>query len=81
MPINNPKELFVMMLSDLREGAERTTSIFKELSQAAQDPNIKEALEARVFISDKILASLDECFKLIGRKPVRVAGRVQDVLN
>jgi len=79
MPINNPKELFVLMLSDLRQGAERTTSIFKELSQAAQDPHIKEALEARVFLSDKILASLDECFKLIGTKPMKAAGRLQDI--
>ena len=45
MPIRNPKELFVLMLSDVRQGAERTTAIFQELSQIAQHPDIKEALD------------------------------------
>jgi len=79
MPINNAKELFVLFLSDLRQGAERTTKIFQELSQFAQDPDIKEALDARVFVSNKILNTLDECFKIAGEKPVKVSGRFHDV--
>lgn len=80
MPIKNQKELFVWMLSDLRQGAERSTNIFQELSQIAQDPDVKEALDARIFISDKILNTLDECFKLIGQKPVNTKGRLHEVL-
>jgi len=49
--IKDPKELFVMMLSNLRQGTERSTKIFQELSQVAQNPDVKEALEARVFVS------------------------------
>jgi hypothetical protein len=49
MSIRNPRELFVLMLSDLRQGTERTTKIFEEVSQIVEDPNIKEALEARMF--------------------------------
>jgi ferritin-like metal-binding protein YciE len=79
MPIKDPKELFVLLLSDLRQGAERTTTLFQEIGQAAQNPDIKEALEARVFVSNKILATLDEAFKLIGQKPVKVSGRLHDV--
>jgi len=79
MPIKNPKEVFVLLLSDLRQGAERTTKIFQELGQVAQDPDIKEALEARVFVSNKILDTLDECFKRINEKPVKVSGRLHDV--
>jgi ferritin-like metal-binding protein YciE len=79
MPIKNSKELFVTMLGGLRQGAERTTKLFQEMSQVAQDPDIKEALEARVFVSDKILNTLDECFKLIGEKPVKANGRLYDV--
>ena len=78
MQIKNPKELYISMLSGLRQGAERTTNFFQELSKVAQDPDIKEALEARVFVSDKILNTLDECFKLIGEKPVKVGGRLYD---
>jgi len=79
MAIKNPKELFVLLLSDLRQGAERTTKIFQEIGQAAQNPDIKEALEARVFVSGKILATLDEAFKLIGEKPVKLSGRLLDI--
>jgi ferritin-like metal-binding protein YciE len=79
MPVKDPKELFVMLLSDVRQGTERTTQIFKELSGIAQDPDIKEALEARVFVSDKILATLDECFRLIGEQPMKLSGRLHDI--
>jgi ferritin-like metal-binding protein YciE len=79
VPINNPKELFVLLLSDVRQATERTTKIFQEMSQAAHHPDIKEALEARVFVSDKILKSLDECFKLIGEKPMKLNGHLNDV--
>jgi ferritin-like metal-binding protein YciE len=79
MPIKNPKELFLFMLSDLRQGTERTTKIFDEISQLAQDPDIKEAMEARVFVSQKILSTLDQCFKLIGEQPVKLSGHLYDV--
>ena len=38
MAVNTPKEVFVLMLGNARQGAERTTKVFQELSQAAQDP-------------------------------------------
>jgi ferritin-like metal-binding protein YciE len=79
MPVNTPKEIFVRLLSDVRQGTERTTKVFQEIAQLAQDPDVKEALEARVFISDQILARLDQCFKLIGEQPVKLSGRLHDV--
>jgi ferritin-like metal-binding protein YciE len=79
MQAKNPKEMFVLLLSDLRQGTERTTSFFQEISQVAQDKNIKEALEARVFVSHKVLDTLDQCFNLIGEKPVKLSGRLHDV--
>ena len=79
MAAKNPKEVFVHLLSNVRQGTERTTKIFQEISQLAQDPDVKEALEARVFISDQILARLDQCFKLIGEQPVKLSGRLHDV--
>ena len=51
MPIKTPKELFVSMLSELRHGAERSQKIYEELGQAAQNPEIKEALDARELVS------------------------------
>lgn len=79
MPANTPKEVFVLMLSNVRQGAERTSKFFQELSQIAQDPDIKEVLEARVYVNDKIMATLDQCFKLIGEQPAKTTGRLQEV--
>jgi ferritin-like metal-binding protein YciE len=79
MSVKNPKEFFVALLSELRQGTERTTKIFQEISQVAQNPDIKEALEARAFVSDKVLATLDQCFKLIGEQPVKLSGRMHDI--
>ena len=79
MPAKNPKELFLLMLSDLRQGTERTTKIFNEISQMVQDPDVKEALEARVFVSEKVLSTIDQCFKLIGEQPVKLSGRLYEV--
>ena len=79
MPMNNPKELFVKMLSDVRQRTEHMTKIYQELAGSVQDSNIKEALESRVFLQEKILSSLDRCFKLVGEKPVQLSGRLQEV--
>lgn len=79
MPVNNPKELFVKMLSDVRQRTEQGTKIYEELAEAAQDPNIKEALQSRAFLQDKTLSTLDRCFKLIGEKPYTSTGRLQEV--
>jgi ferritin-like metal-binding protein YciE len=79
MPVKNPKELFVTILSQVRQGTERSASIYKELGEAAQNPEIQEALEARAFVSQQTLAKLDEAFKIMGEKPVNLTGRLHDV--
>ena len=66
------------MLSDVRSGAERSNTIFQELSEAAQDAEVKEALRARVFMSGNTLSTIDECFKLIGEKPTKGTSRLHD---
>jgi len=79
MAINNPKELFIMLLSDVWQGTQRTAKIYQELGQLAQDADVKEALEARVFLSDKILSTLNEVFRLIGEKPVKTNERLHEL--
>jgi ferritin-like metal-binding protein YciE len=79
MPIKNPKELFVTLLSDGRKNTERSTKLYQEISQAAQDPDIKEALESRAWITERDLAAIDRCFTLIGEQPVKLSGRLQEV--
>ena len=73
MSIKNPKQIFVLMLSDLRQGTEKTTSMFQTLAQLAEDPDIKQALEVRSFVSQKVVETLDQCFKIIGEQPVQLS--------
>jgi hypothetical protein len=59
MPIKNPKELFVSMLSHVRHGTERSAAICQELGELAQNSEIQEALAARAFVSQQSLGKLD----------------------
>jgi ferritin-like metal-binding protein YciE len=79
MPVKNPKELFLTLLSDARQSTERSAKIYQEIGQAAQDPDIKEALESRAWISENDLRAIDRCFELIGEQPVKLSGRLQEV--
>ena len=80
MPARDPKDVFVTLLSDVRQNTGRAAKIYQEIGQRAQDLQIKEALEARAFVSGKTLEKLDQCFKLIGEQPVPLTGRLQEIL-
>jgi ferritin-like metal-binding protein YciE len=79
MPVTTPKQLFVALLSNLKQSNEKAASIYTEIGQAVQDREIKEALEARAFLSEKTVATLNQCFKVIGEQPVKFSGRMQEV--
>jgi len=79
MPVKSTKDLFVHILSHARYGTERSAAVYKDLSELAQNPEIQQALVARAFVSQQSLDRIDEAFKLIGEKPVSVAGRLHDV--
>jgi ferritin-like metal-binding protein YciE len=79
MIIESPHELFVLLLSNVRQGTERTTQMFQGFSKVAQNADVKEALDARVFASQRVVEKLDECFKLIGEQPVKLGGRLQEI--
>ena len=78
MPARNPREVFLMLLSNVRNNTERATNAYQEFGKHAEDAEIKEALEARAFASNQILAKLDECFRIIGEKPAKTSGQLQE---
>lgn len=79
MAAKNPKDVFVMLLSDIRQHEERTADVLQELAGVAKDQDIKEALESRVFLKSQTLSTLDRCFKLIGEQPVKTSGKLHDL--
>jgi len=79
MPVNNPAEVFVLLLSDVRRKTERSTEFFTALSEFADEPEIKEALAARAFVTEKSLQKIDQVFNLINQKPVELTGRLEEI--
>jgi len=79
MAAKTPKETFLLLLSHVRESAEKANKIYDEVGQIAQDPQVKEALEARAFVSQGVLAKIDQCFKVIGEQPLKLSGRLQEI--
>lgn len=80
MPVKTPKEVFLLLLSHARQGTERSIKVFQELSRMVENPDAKEALEARAFVSNNMLSQIDRCFELLGESPVKIEGRLQEVV-
>jgi ferritin-like metal-binding protein YciE len=79
MTARNPKEVFLTLLSDARQNTERSIKVFEEFSKAAENPDVQEALEARAFVAEKNLETLDKVFEMIDAKPMKLTGRLHDV--
>jgi|SRR5215475_6872240 len=79
MPVRDPKEVFLTLLSDVRQNTERSAKFHQELIQHAQDPDVKEILESQNLIVEQDLARLDRCFTILGEKPVKLSGRLQEI--
>lgn len=75
----DPKEVFVRLLSDARHNTERSVKVFEEFSKTAENPDVQEALEARAFVAEKNLETLDKVFEIIDEEPVKLSGRLHDV--
>lgn len=78
MPARDPREVFLVLLSNVREGVERSSNIYDEIGQSAKDPEVKEILEARAFLKNSIMERLDQCFKILGEKPIQLPGRLRE---
>jgi len=79
MPANNPLEVFVLLLSDVRRKTERSIEFYQQVNKIAEEPEVKEALEARAFIAEQSLERIDEAFKLINQKPAPLTGHIEEV--
>ena len=69
-----------MLLSNVRNRTERQSEIYQEIAKHAEEPEIKQAIEGREFVSKQILQKLDECFRIIGEKPGKPSGQLQETV-
>ena len=80
MIAKNQKELFVMLLQRRRHRTPSgRPSSYQEISQAAQDPDIKEALESRAWIAKRTWQRSIVVSNSIREQPVKLSGRLQEV--
>jgi ferritin-like metal-binding protein YciE len=79
MSVKNPIEVFLMLLSDARTNTQRSAKLYREISDMAQNPEVQQALEARALVTENNLQALDQCFEIIGEKPHKPSGRLQEV--
>ena len=79
MSAKTPREVFVLLLSNARNHTERSIKAYEMIGQQAENPDVKEALKAREFVAEENLRTLDECFEMIGEKPIQLSGKLQDL--
>ena len=79
MPIQNAEELFITTLSHLHSAEMRTKALCDELAQAAQEPEVKSWLEFRSYMEGQQIANIEQCFKMLGKQPVKTEGKWVDV--
>jgi len=78
MTVKDPMDTFVRLLSHVRETTERSNTIYEELGKVAENPQIAEALSARAFVRSTQLAKIDEAFRIIGKTPVELSGKIRE---
>jgi len=78
MSVNDPMDTFVRLLSHVRQTTERSSEIYEALAKVVEKDEIAEALNARSFIRATELAKIDEAFRLIGKTPVELSGKIRD---
>jgi len=79
MPIQNAEDLFVTMLSKVHGSEQRLQKVVDELSQAAQDQDVKDILSVRAYLTQQNVGNIEKCFQLIGKQPVQPDYRFADV--
>ena len=65
--------MFILLLSNVRQGTELTTQMFQDFSNITQNADAKEALAARVFVSQRVAEKLDACSDVIRDEPVKLS--------
>ena len=79
MSAKTPREVFVLLLSHARNNTERNIKAYQEIGQKAENPDVQEALKARAYVAQDNLKTIDQCFNMIGEKPVQLSGKLHEV--
>ena len=79
MPITEPKELFMRILSDLRQHESGLTDSLNTLRENIQDQDTKEYFDSLVYLTEKNVETIDRCFKMINEKPLKSDDKLKEL--
>lgn len=71
MAMTNAEELFYGLLSDVLAREQFQSGFWDQLSQQAQDPEVKDILTVRGYFAKQDAANIEKCFQLLGKQPTR----------
>ena len=69
MPVQNAEELFLSLLSDSYAREQHMAQFWDQLSQQVQDPDVKNVLSARAFLTRQDASNIEKCFQILGKQP------------
>lgn len=81
MAIQSGEDLVMAMMSNLYTSESRLGQFLDEMSKDAQDKDVKDVLSVRAMLTKQNIANLDECFRLMGKQPMKTESRFVDVLK
>jgi ferritin-like metal-binding protein YciE len=70
MAIQSAEDLFIATLSNLHASEQRLAKAADELSQQVQDPDVKNILSVRAYLTQQDVSNLEKCFQLLGKQPM-----------
>jgi ferritin-like metal-binding protein YciE len=80
MAIQNAEEHFINGLTHTLNMERRLQKVVDEMSQAVDDPEIKDILSVRSYLTGQAISNIEKCFELLGKQPVSLSGRFAEAL-
>jgi len=69
MPVQNAEELFLSLLSDSYAREQHMAQFWDQFSQQVQDPDVKNILSVRAFLTRQDASNIEKCFQIMGKQP------------
>ncbi len=80
MAVQNAEELFTNLLSHTLVAERRLQKVVDEMGQAVDDPEVKDILSVRSYLTGQNISNCEKCFEILGAQPTSPTGRVAEAL-
>jgi ferritin-like metal-binding protein YciE len=72
MAIQNPQDLFLLLLAKTYDIEQKLVQVLPELAQETQDPQARQAFLDHEQETRQHILNLQQCFQILGRQPMAV---------